>query len=379
MPGSGQGRRSKAWIEGAGCAVGEAIEAAVSHLRRSRQALFAGMSCDIEGVRKVVRLAELAGGAIDHLAGTGHGVELEVLRDAGLFLTTSGEARTRADTVLVVGQGAFGAEPQRLGELLGKAPKFAGTDRARSVIWLGAKPRSRFRSPTTVKVDAVVVPASRIAALLGTLRARLAGRPIGAAPIFAPRLDAIAERLRGARFGVAIWASAELEPLALETLAGLVRDLNQRVRFSCLPIQGDDNSVGVATAMTWLTGFPSHVGFGRGVPDHDPWRFDAARLAQSKEADLVLWISAYRDRWPDWAGDAPVIALTPQGGTRDKSRALIEIEVGTPGVDHDTIDFSAATGGLAYRAAKRPGNAPSVAEVVGMMCKALGETGRASR
>jgi formylmethanofuran dehydrogenase subunit B len=378
MPGRGQGRHSRAWIEGAPCPLDEAIEAAASRLRRSRQAVFAGLGCDIEGARMVVRLARLAGAAIDHLAGTGYGHLVEVARDAGMFLTTPGEARVRADTILIVGQGAFGAGSEFLGRLLETAPKLAGIDHPRGVIWLGGKQRPNFHSPR-VKFASIPVPASRIAALLAALRARLAGRPTGAAPLSAARLDAILEKLRQAKFGVAIWSSADLEPLAVETLAGLVRDLNQGTRFSCLPIGDGDNAAGVAMALTWLTGFPSNIGFARGEADHDPWRFDAARLALSGEADLALWISAYRDRWPDWAGDLPVIALTPRGGAREKRRALIEIEVGMPGVDHDTIDLSATTGGLAFRSATAPGKAPSVAEIVGEICAALVEAGRALR
>ena len=26
----------------------------------------------------------------------------------------------------------------------------------------------------------------------------------------------------------------------------------------------------------WMTGFPPRTGFGRGYPEHDPWRFEAA-------------------------------------------------------------------------------------------------------
>ena len=377
MPGRRQGRDSRAWIEGVACPLDEAIETAAVRLRRSRQAVFAGLGCDVEGARSLVRLAKLAGAAIDHLSGTGTGFELAAASDGGIFLTTPGEARSRADTLFALGPGVLDAGAEFLNGLLETTPKLAG-DHARRVVAVGPGPTPRSRA-ARARIVPVVVPPSRIAALLAALRARLGGRPIGGAPVSAARLDAILETLRQAKFGVAIWASDDLEPLAVEMLAGLVRDLNQQTRFSCLPLGGADDVAGVAMALTWLTGFPSNSGFARGEAEHDPWRFDAARLARSGEADLALWISAYGKHWPRWASDVPVIALTPRGGSPDRPRALVEIEIGTPGVDHDTIDLSSATGGLAFRAAASPSETPSVAEIVADICTAFAEKGRAPR
>ncbi|MFI5013483.1 MAG: formylmethanofuran dehydrogenase [Hyphomicrobiales bacterium] len=378
MPGRRQGRHPGAWIEGNACPLDEAIEVAACRLRGSRQVVFAGLGCDIEGVRAVVRLARRTGGAIDHLGGTGYAFDLEVMRDAGLFLTTPGEAKARADTLFIVGPRAFATEPDLLQRLLEAAPMLAGTEAPRRVAWLGGK-LGRVIGPTSVEITSIGVPAAAIGPTLAALRARLAGRPIGSAPLPARRLDSIVEALRHARFGVAIWSCADLDLLTIDTLAGLVADLNHMTRFSCLPVAPPDNGAGVAMAMTWLTGFPSNIGFARGEVDHDPWRFDAARLARSGEVDLALWISAYRDTWPDWASEVPVIALTSRDSTREERRASIEIEVGRPGADHDTVDLSAATGSLAFRAASAPDDTPSVAEIIGAIQAAhhrAGEVGR---
>ena len=59
-----------------------------------------------------------------------------------------------------------------------------------------------------------------------------------------------------------------------------------------------------------MTGFPLRTGFGRGVPEHDPWRFEASRLIDSGEADCAVWISAYGTRPPAWKRDLPLVALT---------------------------------------------------------------------
>ena len=79
-----------------------------------------------------------------------------------------------------------------------------------------------------------------------------------------------------------------------------------------------------------MTGFPMRTGFGRGYPEHDPWRFDATRLVESGEADCALWISAYRAAAPDWRRPLPMIALT--GADADFRHApRVHIDVGRPG------------------------------------------------
>ena len=377
MLGRRQGRAAKAFVDGEICPLGRAIDSASSLLRRSRQAVFAGLGCDIEGVRAVVRLAERIGGAIDHLSGTPYGREISVIRDAGLFVTTPGEAKVRADLVLLVGSSAFNAARRLADPIFGKAPRLAACDRPRRILWLGGK-RLPPAHLLTAGLETTIVPNGQLGPALAALGACLARRQVSC-PLPARRLSALAEALRQARFGVAVWSSEDLDELALETLVSLVRDLNRTTRFSCLPLPPEDNAAGVAMALTWLTGFPSNIGFGRGNVEYDPWRFDAARLALSGEADLLLWISAYRDSRPAFPSQVPLIVLSRAAGAPRKWSARIEIEVGRPGVDHDGIDLSAATGQLAYRGTASPGGAPSVAEVLGMIGKALDRASGARR
>ena len=65
-----------------------------------------------------------------------------------------------------------------------------------------------------------------------------------------------------------------------------------------MPIGARGGASGVVQVGGWMTGFPPRTGFGRGYPEHDPWRFDARRLVDSGEADAALWISAYDGEAP---------------------------------------------------------------------------------
>ena len=185
MPGRGEGRHARAWIEGVACPLDAAIEAALARLRKSRHPLFAGLGCDIEGVRTLVRLARLVDASIDHLSGTATGIELAVARDAGMFLTTPGETGARADTLFILAPGASEEARPFLERLLETTPKLAASDASRNVIWVGKAPAPKARS-RRLEITSVPVPSARIAPLLAALRARLAGRPVGTASLSGP-------------------------------------------------------------------------------------------------------------------------------------------------------------------------------------------------
>jgi formylmethanofuran dehydrogenase subunit B len=154
-------------------------------------------------------------------------------------------------------------------------------------------------------------------------------------------------------------------------LCGIVSDLNAHTRFTGFPIAPGDNAVGVLQACGWMTGFPMRTGFGRGYPEHDPWRFDGVRMVADREADCVLWISAFRAAPPPWRDGPPVIALTTGEAALGGSPA-VQIEVGRPGVDHDGVEHFAPLGTLVAREATRRSETISVADAIGRIAALSG-------
>ena len=155
----------------------------------------------------------------------------------------------------------------------------------RRVFWL-CPGRHAVATPADADVRKIGRGADELPALLAALRARVAGRPVDHSPVAAKTLDALAADLQAARFGVAVWSATELDALVIEMLCGLVDDLNARTRFSGLAVPPPDNAAGVLQVCGWMTGLPMRTGFGRGRPEHDPWRFDAARLVGERRSRL---------------------------------------------------------------------------------------------
>ena len=116
-------------------------------LARSRQPLIAGLGADIDGARAAIALAERVGGVIEHMHSAALLRDLDCLRETGIMLTTPGEARVRADVVLLVGDGLTETWPHLNERLLAPparpegagrqaAHRLAGAARRRNNSWL---------------------------------------------------------------------------------------------------------------------------------------------------------------------------------------------------------------------------------------------------
>jgi formylmethanofuran dehydrogenase subunit B len=322
----------------------------------------------------VIALAQRLGAAVDHMHADSVLRDLAVMREAGTMITTPNEARLRADVLLLIGAGIAEAWPQLAGRLaLRSAAQPADRDTARRLIWL-CPGRGGAKDVDVEQAQVVGRSPEDLPVLLAVLRARLAGHPVGKTRIAAKALDGLVDDLRRARFGVAVWSASELDELTIEMLCGLVADLNATTRFTGFSLAPADNALGVLQACGWMAGFPMRIGFGRGYPEHDPWRFDATRLVECGEADGALWISAYNAAAPPWRQQVPMVALTAEG-VSFRYAPHVHIDVGRPGTDHDAVEHCAATETLVAVTAVQRSPKPSVADVIAQIAAALPTAG----
>ncbi len=354
--------RSAAWIAGSPVSLDEAAAEAARLLKASAQPLIAGLATDVDGARRAIALAERVGGVIDHAHSTPILRDLDSQRESGVMITTPGEARIRADVLLLAGDGLVEAWPALNDRLLSRPAHPGGIDVPRRIVHLTSGAETNAARLVGVTDTVVFGRGAAFAANLAGLRARVNGRrpSTGAAP----EIDAISALLGSARFGVAIWSASALDALEIEMLNGLVRDLNKTSRFSSLPLAAHENGAGVLATCGWMTGFPMRTGFGSGGPAHDPWRFDAERLVAAQETDCVVWISAFGAPPPRWAGGAISVALCDRPDDLAR-KARVLIEVARPGVDHDAVLHSPDAGTLVAVDASAPSaDRPSVAEAL---------------
>lgn len=353
---------NQAWIAGKPAALDSAIIEAAKLLGASRYPLIAGLGTDVAGVRAAIVLAKRTGAVIDHMKSSALLRDLDVMRSSGVMVTTPHEAQARADTLLLAGPGLAETWPHL-------PPSLSNVRLARRILWLCPGGGSAKSATAGATIEVIGKELGDLPTVVAALRARIAGRPLGKTRVSSKLLDAASNSLKSARFGVAIWSAATLDALTIEMLCGLVNDLNATTRFSTWPLVPTDNAMGVLQTCGWLTGFPMRTGFGRGIAEHDPWRFDSARLVEHGEADCALWISAYRAAAPEWS-EPPTIALTGHGATFHKP-PQVHINVGRPGIDHAAVQHLISTGVLTAVEATQPSDTISVADAIMRIVSAL--------
>ncbi len=343
---------------------------AAAMLGRARQPAIGGLGCDVEGLRAVLRLGLRIGAIVDHAASAHERVELRGLSDFGVMTTTASEAQHRGDLVVLAGPGAvaFADHGKAFADGGGLYP-WRGV---RSVLCLstgGTRP-VHIAADGSVAVLGDGAPLHRV---VGLLRARLSGRPVGDlgnGPDLQAIDGAVAE-LKSAKFGVMVVDPNDLDHVAFEQLQALVKALNNETRFTTLPVPAHHHGRGANLVSAWMTGDRLPIGLGRGYPEQDDWRFDVERAVTDGEIDALLWIGALGPDLPDWAAKVPTIALMHHGA--GASTADVTIEVGVPGVTHAGVLIDAPRDAFAYVEPPARQDLATVAEVIAAIEAALGD------
>ncbi|MBV8577845.1 MAG: hypothetical protein JOZ58_22790 [Acetobacteraceae bacterium] len=356
---------AEASIRGRPVSLDEAVREAASILSASRSAVIAGMLTDVAGTEAALALAAAIGAAVDHAHAAAAFRNLDVMREAGWIVTTPLEVCARADLVVLVGPGLDSTWPGYAAKLRLREPPPLKPESARRIVRLCLGNEPSGADAMTINCDLHELPI-----LLGSLRALYAGHAIRDQTPKLPQLHKCAQMLREAAYGAVLWSAQEMSGLAIEMLCGLIDDLNRTTRFAALPLAPSGNAIGVAEACAWTCGFPFRTSFARGSTEHDPWRYDAARMVVSGEADSAVWIAATESLTPAWDGAVPAIAIVAPG-TEFRTKPAVQILVGRPGIDHSAVLFDPDCATLVAKPAPR-GELPTVAEVLRLVTDVVG-------
>ncbi|MCJ2053258.1 formyltransferase [Methylobacterium sp. J-070] len=349
-----------AWVKGGATDADAAIEAAASLLAKARAPVIAGLSADVAAIRGAFDLAGRIGASVDTAGSVGTYAELGALSRSGALTTTPAEAVGRADVVLVVGAAAW--QDPLLKRLIDANPtrgRAAGSERA--LLAVGANATASLSWAAEGGLPEAV----------GLLSAHARGHLAGdALP------GQIAARLAAARYGVLLYDPAELGEAGVEMLQGLAMALCETTRCFTLAVNGAGQDRAVVPVSAWLTGQAPRSGFGRRVPEHDPWRFDAARQVAAGEVDAVLWLASVPVARPDWLSAVPSVALVSDA---EAQSAEVVVAVGRPGHDHGGVLWNEQRAALTFRPAAAPSDLPSAASVLRALKERLAKSRPASR
>jgi formylmethanofuran dehydrogenase subunit B len=303
--------RPEAFVDSAPATTAQAIEAAARILVAARYPVVYGLSdTTAEAQRVAVEIADRVGACLDTTTSVCHGPSGIAFQSVGETTCTLGEIKNRADMVVFWGGNPAESHPRHF-------TKYSVTPKGMHV------PNGR-KDRYVVLVDVRKTPSARAAdlflqvkpgrdfELLWTLRALVKGVPVDPAieaetGVPLATLQALVERMKRARFGVFLFgmglSMTRGKHYNAAAILALARDLNRHTRFVAKPMRGHGNVTGADNLVSWSTGYPFGVNFGRGYPRFNPGEFTTVDLLARGEADAALIISA------DPAANFPQVAI----------------------------------------------------------------------
>ena len=359
---------AEAHIAGVAAPLERALTRAARLLQKSRKTLIAGLGTDVNGLRAALRLAERIDAALLHEQEPHALQHLQALQARGGIMTTLGEVKNRADTVLFIGNNVTGSHPRFIERCINPAQAlFAGPHR--KLGYLGKPGRTELDGCEAHQRVALSSRRSHgLANHLALLRAALRQPQLpDATELPAPerdKLKQLVDMVAKAQYGVLVWSPAALPQAQAGLIIGacldLLRDLNVTQRFAGLALGGNNGGASWQSVATWQTGFPAGVNFTNGHP--------SANAPPATDADCLLWVSGF-SRQPPPASELPTIILSPHRA--GAGAADVYLPTGVPGLDHGGNLFR-TDGVIALPLQKlRDRGAPSAAAVIEQIIERL--------
>ncbi len=358
--------------------LGHAIAEAAGLLRGSAQPLFSGLMTDVSGMRAITSLADRCGAILDHPNSAALTRNLSVLQNSGWITTTFSEVKNRADLIVLVGTDAVTRFPRFFERLVWNKDHLFSEELKREIVYLGdIKNTQPGVAPNGRQPLVIPCNQEKLGEIMGALRCIATGKHIEATEIAGVSiqvLEKLISKLSNARYGVIVWAVADLDfphaELTIQSLCELVKYLNKTTRTCGLPLGGNDSDLTANQVTTWQIGFSLPVSLANGRPSYDPHHFTTTSLLAQGAVDTLLWVSSYQAQRTPPATKIPSIVLGC-AGMQFENEPDVFIPVATPGLDHSGHIFRSDTVVALPLRQLRTNSLPAVAHVIGALQKLL--------
>ncbi len=270
-----------AQINGKPVTLQQAIAHAAKLLQASQQPLFAGLSTDVQGFRAIYNLAQKADGSLQHTNTKSTARNMKVLQSTGWQTTTLTEVKNRADVIVCIGTDIVSHNPRFFERFVNCDGMFV-TAKQREIIFIGGNIQ---KDDAPAGSWILGCRPDDLAEITLILRALVAGKKLKATQVAGLKisdLQAIADKLKNAKYAVLAWVAMDLDfphaELTIQNITETVAILNNISRAAGLPLGGSDGDTTANNANTWLSGFILTNG---------------ALNDEAVEHDLVVWVNSF--------------------------------------------------------------------------------------
>jgi len=258
-----------------------AVSRSVEILCQSRAPLICGLNYLSADAQQIAwKIADRIGATIDTTFTNQGRSGLFSLQRVGKVTASLGEISQRSDLILFWFCDPLETHPRLLERL--------GRPRTKRRIVAVGKPESM----TALHADWFLeVSADREAEVLSVLQAQLL-RVDALAQIESPQLIELAELLGSASYGSIFYGQTTKDSafdLANESLAALIRTLNQSTRFVGMKLRTDSNAISAENMLAWSSGCAMAVNHAANFPRSNWLEYSAETILTRGECDAVLF------------------------------------------------------------------------------------------
>ncbi len=209
---------------------------------------------------------------------------------------TLGEVRQRADFILVGNVDLLSTWPRFEQQILSKSSRFLSSDKPRQLVFLGdaslLEEASRYSEVIDVpqaQLDQAILLLRRFCKnqswKIDSREKAEANHTLTSKAI--KQIQQLAEQLLNAEYPVLFHDDSLAEKNFL--WVKLISEVNQKSRLHSLTVSAEQAQGAVSETILAMTGFPDHIVFRNEEILHDGQRFQAARLIENREVDLVIF------------------------------------------------------------------------------------------
>lgn len=345
-----------------------AIKAAADILQKSNQPLFAGLGTEVKGMRALIRLAEKAGAALDHMHAESTMRNTLTLQNSGYQTTSLTEVKNRADLILAIGTDIVTSHPRFFEKLVWNKENLFNKPMP-EVIYLGVSSDNAQAGIAPNGAKPLTVPAAieNLPEIINALNALVINKKLHVehiAGVSIASLNIILDKIKSAKYAVVVWSTSSLKfahaELTVQSITRLIAKLNETSRVAGLPLNSGDGDTSINNTSTWLSGYPTRNRFHNGQIEYDAYHFSSNQ--QLKSCDALLWISTFNANLPLQTG-APTIVVGHPNMQFDVAPDVF-IPVSIPGLDQAGTMFRMDSSVVLPLKKVRNTDLPSLSEVI---------------
>ncbi|CAH9014007.1 formylmethanofuran dehydrogenase subunit B [Candidatus Nitrosacidococcus sp. I8] len=361
-------------IKGNPASLVEAIDYIISILNQSQLPLLSGLATDVAGIQAALKLAKYYGATVDYAAS---GLtSIFAIQYNGFIGTTLAEVKNRADLLLVIGGNLESNYLNFLERYIwNNQDSLYSHPIQRKIIYLGCSLEILKEHPPYLPSPLIINYDPRdLPEILATLKAITIGSILQAktvAGVPVERLCSLVELLKRARYSVVTWAIDQWpishKELTIQILIEFIGLINHTTRCSVFPFWELPSEISAYQVCTWQTGYPTRISFSSGYSGYDPYLYAAERILNSEEADSLIWISAFDQKFSPPIYSIPTIVLGRSGMNFTQDPEVF-IPIGTPGIDHSGHIFCSDHRVIPLYKLRNT-NLPSTAEIINTILK----------